>query len=545
MAKNNNIEKQSNAIEAEEKKRLDSTRIFLIVFAAVACVGIIASLIFALLPTLTKERDIDYLKDNLSKYVNVPESLYTSYTVNIELPPVTDTDIEYEILELLCANKISPDTPVTNIPGITVGAGDVANIYYRGYFLNEDGTKDYFDTGCNFTDSIYGLEVGSGSFIPGFEYNLIGSNQKDYATMDKITSGKTEIGDIIHLTYSVYYADGQASLSKTALIDLSDPNLDKKWGEGFSAYFNVHGGYTIGEQFATGSGDDKKLTVETTKEGGGTDLYFDMSISTVYRISDDKDRLVVEAYFPYDYDDEKLKGKTAYFEVYIKSVQDYEVPEFNDEFITEKVKMTAEDLAEYHGETLVEKYRDYTRAKLEESSQESVRTIVEAQFWKNSIAGSTFYKLPEKEVEIAYNNYLAEIQTTYAGGYSSYYKSIDEFARAYLSLGATADWKAKLRSDAEYSIKQKLVFYYVVRELDLTPNDSEYQEIYDEIFGEYLQSYLDYYKITESDPDYSLKVENAKKEILAQYGEGYWHESVMYKFAIGKIIDRANVVYAQ
>ena len=545
MAKNNNIEKQSNAVEVEEKKRLDATRIFLIVFAAVAAVGILTSCVFALLPTLTKEKDINYLKDDLSKYVYVPYELYNNYTVNIELPTVTDKDVEYEILELLCTHKITPDTPVTNIPGITVGAGDVANIYYRGYLLEEDGSKSYFDGGCNFTDSIYGLEIGSGSFIPGFEYNLLGANQKDYATMEKITSGNTEMGDLVYLTYSVYYADGQASLTKTALVDLSDPKLDETWGVGFSAYLNAPGGFTIGEQFATGGGDDKKLTVESVREGGGTDLYFDMSISSAYRISTDKDKLIVEAYFPYNYGQESLDGKTAYFEVYIKSVQNYEVPEFNDEFITEKVKMTAEDLAEYHGETLTEKYRDYTKSVLEEGYDESVRTVVESHFWKTTIAGSTFHKLPEKEVELAYNNYVAEIQSTYASGYSSYYSSLDEFARAYLSLNSTDDWKAKLRSDAEYSIKQKLVFYYVVREADLIPNDEQYQKLYDELFGEYLQSYLDYYGITESDANYDLKVENAKKEILAQYGESYWHESVMYEFAIDYIIDRANLVFAQ
>ena len=51
MAKNNNnIEKQSAQVDVEENKRLDSTKIFLIVFAAVALVGILTSLVFALVP---------------------------------------------------------------------------------------------------------------------------------------------------------------------------------------------------------------------------------------------------------------------------------------------------------------------------------------------------------------------------------------------------------------------------------------------------------------------------------------------------------------
>lgn len=545
MAKNNNnIENNSAQVELEEKKRLDATRIFLIVFAAVALVGVLTSLVFALIPTFKKEKTLDYIKDNLSKYVSVPSELYNGYNVTVELPTVSDKDVEYEILELLCTHKITGDDAVVNLPGVTVGAGDIANIYYRGYTLGEDGSKNYFDGGCNFTDSVYSLEIGSGTFIPGFEYNLVGKNQKDYATMTKVTNGKVEDGDLIYLTYSVYYADGQASLSKTTLVDLSDPKLDEKWGVGFKAYFSAVNEKTIGTQFATGNSDDAKLTVKTIKNTDGDDIYFDMSISSAYRISKDVEPLVVEAYFPYNYGDESLDGKTAYFEVYIKSVKDYSVPEFNDEFITEKVKMTADDLAKYEGATLTEKYKAYVRELLEEQYKEDVRNVIESQFWKTVIAGSTFYKLPEKEVQAAYNNYIYEIESTYASGYASYYGSLDEFARAYLELGTGADWKATLRQDAEYSLKQKLVFYYIIRAEKLLPTDEEYQVLYDELFAEYLQEYLDYYGITESSDNYELKVENAKKEILSTYGESYWRESVYYEFAIDAILDKANVIYA-
>ena len=544
MAKNNNIENKSAQLDVEETKRLDSTRIFLIVFAAVALVGILTSLVFALIPTFKKEKSLDYLKDDLTKYVVVPAELYNNYNVTVDIPTVSNKDVDYKILNLLCTHKITPDEPVTNLPGVTVGAGDIANIYYRGYTVDENGYKSYFDGGCNFNDSIYALEIGSGTFIPGFEYNLVGKNQKDYATMTKITSDNTQAGDIVYLTYSVYYADGQASLSKSALVDLSDPKLDEKWGEGFSAYFNTHAGKTIGEQFATGKGDDNKLTVKTIKNTDGDDIYFDMSISTAFRISTDLEPLVVEAYFPYNYGDEKLDGKTAYFEVYIKSVKDYGECEFNDEFITEKVKMTAEELAKYEGESLTAKYRAYVREQLEDEYKDDVRNVVEGEFWKTVIAGSTFYKLPEKEVQNAYNNYVAEIESTYASGYSNYYGSLDEFARAYLDLATGADWKATLREDAEYSLKQKLVFYTVIRAEKLLPNDEEYKALYDELFGEYLQEYLDYYGITEESDNYELKVETATKEILSTYGESYWRESVYYEFAIDAILDRANVIYA-
>ena len=44
--------------------------------------------------------------------------------------------------------------------------------------------------------------------------------------------------------------------------------------------------------------------------------------------------LVVEAYFPANYGDEELNGVKAYFEVFIRDVNDYDVAELNDNFIT-------------------------------------------------------------------------------------------------------------------------------------------------------------------------------------------------------------------
>ena len=547
MSNKNNI---TESIDAQEKKKLDHTRLFLLIFAAVALVGIIVSIVIVLIPSDKKNGGLDYLKDNLSRYVYVPEELYNDYKVTVELEKPGDKEIEYEIIKLLCTNKSKhvdadgKEIPVINRPsGVTVTAGDVVNIYYRGYTLGEDGSKNYFDGGCNFTDSTYALEIGSGSFIPGFEYNLIGKKNNDYATMEKVTTGSTKAGDIISLTYSVHYADGKTSLTKTAMIDLSDPGVAKTWGVGFAEYFTEGEGKAIGSSITGGSGSDGKLIVPTTTSAGGDDIYFDMTVNQVFRISD-AERLVVEAYFPYNYGEESLNGKTAYFEVYIKSVQDYAVKEFNDAFITDVLKKTADDLASYSGETLTEKYRALIKSDLDKKYDEDVKSVVESQLWKNLVEKSTFHKLPESEVTEAYDGYLAEINSTYAGGYSSYYSSLDEFARAYLNIDATADWKAKLRSDAEYSIKQKLAFYYIIRTEDLIPNDKEYQELYDELFGEYLQSYLDYYGYKETDENYAAKVEAGKKEILAQYGEAYWKESVIYEFAIDEILSRADITYA-
>lgn len=542
--KNTSPAKQEN-VTADEKKKLDATRIFLIVFAAVALLGILASVIVAIVIGINKNKTFDYMKANLSRYVTVSSDVYKNYDVTIDIPEVGDRELNDAIIKVLAKNKITPDGLMLNRPNITLSAGDVANIYYRGYTLDENDKKNYFDGGCNFGSTIASLEIGSGSFIPGFEYNLIGKNQKDYAEFSKLTSGKIQPGDIIKLTYSVYYSDGVAKMAQTATIDLSDPDLDEKWGEGFSAYFNdTVAKKEIGTQFGTSAKGDE-LVVKSIKEStdaNPTDRYFDMTISEAYRISEGE-RLVVEAYFPHDYSEKTLRSKTAYFEVYIKTAQDYETPELGEQFITETLKLSADDLSSYEGDDLVAKYKNYLMVGLRETYDGQVRSAAEDALWEKVLAEANFKKLPESEVDSYYQASIDEINATYASGYySSTYGTVDAFARAYLGLNSNADWKAVVRTSAEESIKQKLAFYYIVREENYVPSDAEYQKIYDEIFGEHLDTYLEYYGITEESEDYETKLEEAKNAVKNQFASSYWDELVLYEYAIEKMVANANII---
>ncbi len=545
MSKKNDTKPTAKDVkENNESKKLTGTHIFLIVFASVALLGIIASIIVGVALNSKNKKSFDFMTADLSKYVYVSEALYDGYGVDINIPEPTELDVEYAIIELRCANKTKPDdkTPI-NAPGVTIDVGDVANIYYRGYYYDDDGIKTYFDGGCNFDESLYSLEIGSGEFIPGFEYNLINKNQKDYATLEKLSSGQTQYGDIVQLTYSVFYADGTTAQAKTALIDLADPSLDQTWGEGFSAYFNVALGKPIGELFA-GENSNDTLTVKSVK-ADGTDLYYNMKINEAYRVNygsnGDKDKLEVEAYFPYDYDEASLCGRTATFEVYIVTAQDYDAPDFTDEFITDTLNVSAEELADYEGESLADKYKNLIRAELWEEYEAEVRAAKEDAFWEQVLAGAEYKALPESEVEAYYEEYVAEVTEIYGSGYSDYYDSLDSFAIAYLGLSTSDDWKAVLRSDAEESIKQKLVFYYIIREKDFIPNDDEYAELYESIFVEYLQSYLDYYEITESTENYEAKVAEGRKVVTEAYGADYFEELVIYEYAMEKIVALAVV----
>ena len=533
----NTVEKTPDK-KTGDKKKLGKKEIFIIVFAAVALVAIVIGIVLGVLSN--KEQSFDYNTANLSSYIRLDEKYYNGYDAKINIPEVSATDVDAKILKLLCENKTIPEGPVYPVKDVDISVGDIVNLYYRGYTM-EDGVKTYFDGGCNFADTYTALEIGSGSFIPGFESGLIGENQTKYATLTKFEEGVVESADIISITYSVLYANGTSKRDQTVLIDLSDPTIDERWGEGFTEFF-IGKKIDSGNVIATGGKSDPALNVPAVSGSTkGDDSYFDITIKLACRVSDGN-KLIVDGQFPTNYKAEDLAGKTGYFEVYIVSVKDYDAPELNDAFITDTLKVSADDLAKYEGDNLVEKYKKLVEEELNAARDEQVFAAVENAFWEQVIKNADFKKLPEVEVDKHVNSSISEITAMFESGYASYYNNdFDAFARAYLDLSSNADWKAELRKNAEASVKQRLVFYYIVREENLEPSDAEYKEIYDEIYAEYVQDYLDYYKITEESENYEEKLEEAKG-VLDGYGDAYWRELVIYEYAMEKIVANANVI---
>ena len=541
--KNNNNTEQVK--EKPEKKKLGKKGILAIILSSVALVGIITGIVFAVI--LSNQTIADYSKGKLSRYVYVPKELYESYNVTVDIPEITDEDVDEQIVKILRSFREpykdeDGNDILYSLPNVNISAGDIAYIYYRGY-TEEDGVKSYFDGGCNFADAEpYALDIGSGKFIPGFESALIGRNpdreiyEDKYASIENKHSGFVEDGDIVSITYSVMTSD-TIKENKDVVIDLSDPDVDSRWGEGFRAFL-------IGKEIDS----DKVICKLSDKEEfvcdgeNGEYLYYNITIKSACYVDDTKPYFIVDVTFPTNYEAEELRGKDAHFEVYITGVQDYNIPEFNDAFVTDKIKMTAESLASYEGDTLAEKYKAYIKEALNLTRDQQILALKEDTFWKIVVEGAQFKKdLPEKEVRKYYDALMSELNVSfnYQAANTQYANDFDGFARYSLGLAADADWKAFLRQDAEYSVKEKLVFYYILKTEDLKPSKAEYQEIYEPIFNDHLQEYLDFYKITASDPDYEAKLKKAKEEVLDTYGEDYFKEQVYYNYVMGKVVENA------
>lgn len=532
-------EKAEKPAKVEKEKKSDSNSLALKITAlSLAAVTVVMLVVGLVLMLGNNNIKLDYMKDNLGKYIVLDEDDYKNFPAEINVSkPTRELDVENAVLKALYANREEPDGDLPYVKNVDISAGDAVNIYYRGYTLTEDGKKEYFDGGCNFNSTKpTSLALGSGSFIPGFELNLVGKNQKNYATFEKISEGFVREGDIILITYSVYRGDGGLDNSKSAIIDLSDPNLDAKWGGGFADYWKPENNkIEINKNI-------ESITVTSVTDGAKEDVYSNVKVTEIYRIdkSEEKPVLEVEAYFPNDYQKEDLQGKTAYFETFILSLQDYTVPTLDDKFITETLKLTADDLSSYAGETLVDKYKSKLYSDLEEEYRLDVQNAVATVFWDYVLEAAEFKKLPKGDVQSYYNSLFSQIEAAYPQ-YQSSYNTIDEFARAYLGLDSKADWEAAILKDAENSVKQKLAFYYIIREENFIPSDSEYQALYDELYEKELQTYLDYYGIKETDEDYAEKLQSAKDTIDGNYTESYWETQIMFEYGIEKICALAKI----
>ena len=484
----------------------------------------------------------NYEKKNISKYIHVPEELYTSYDVKIDIPEITDFDVNEEIIKLLYDKRIVPEGPIYSYNNVTISAGDVVYFYCRGY-IEENGVKKYLDGQCNFSGSYESIAVGFGKLgegksVPGFESGLIGKNPQDYATFNKKTSGVVEDGDIVAFTYSVFSAHQTSELDKSVVIDLADPTIDARWGEGFRDFI-VGQAITPGKELIDEKGDLIYF------ESGTDTVYSYITINSACNVDDsENEMLIVPVYYPFDYDEEELRGKTGYFEMYIIGVDDYGCYDFNDEFITDVLEVKAENMESYAGDTLTEKYKSFIRQTLEEYRQISINALAEEAFWEQVLAGVKVKKLPKREVDRMYDDKMEQLVSSYQyqSAENTFSGSLDTYAREYLKLGSNANWKNALRKLAEEAVIEKLIFYYIIQEEGLTPSKEDYDRIYDVIFSDHLQEYLDYYGITEDSATYEKDLAKGKEDVLDAYGEEYFNELVIYDYVMTEIVSRANII---
>ena len=377
---------------------------------------------------------VDFLRDDLSEYVELEEKYYKEYTVKLDPDRVSTLEVENKIIQLLKSHKNGTPTEGDGV----ITPGDLVYIYYKGYYM-KDGEPYFFTGGDNTGDkNPYTLEIGSGSFIPGFEYNLVGKKPMEH--------------------------------------NESNP-------------------------------------------------------------------IVVETFFPDNYKSSELAGKTAYFIVTVTSHVEYDAPEFDDGFITDKLNLGGNALDAYEGETLQDRCRRYIYEQLLLEKGLDEKSLAVEAFWNSILSGVVIKKYPEQQLKEAYDDLVAELDYYYQYyTYMGYNYTYDNFMCAYIGLAVGSDWKAYVNDIAKEQVKQRLVFFHVMNVGGFKPTEEEYQELFDAYVLEFLADKgvtEDKYATTE---EYLEKVAEYTKQMLTQNGEDYYRNMIYYEVTIEGVLEYANFV---
>ena len=110
----------------------------------------------------------DYFGNDMTKYVTIDEALYKNPSVTLPTYLNGSDEAVAEYIQSLCEQY--PVSTGNKITDRAIQKGDVVMLYYEGWLNGEK-----FEGGSNMDSATaHSLEIGSGSFIPGFEDALIG-----------------------------------------------------------------------------------------------------------------------------------------------------------------------------------------------------------------------------------------------------------------------------------------------------------------------------------------------------------------------------------
>ncbi|MBQ7406650.1 MAG: hypothetical protein IJW11_02675 [Clostridia bacterium] len=488
----------------------------------------------------------DYMDAKLSRYVKLSPEVIENVSLTVRVDKPTEKDVEQNLIALQVEHKYRPEG-MADDPDAPIVNGSAVELYFIGYTLSKSGEKVYFSGGSNLGSTPDELVIGSGTFVSGFEEGLIGLRPSDTEIPKIVKSGVLSEGDTVYINVRGFHPNGETIEQYGMPIELT-PALDAVYGEGF---FELLVGSEIGEDLL-----NKTLILPGGDENEGDFLY--TNIRAVFRTEGGKSH-TVETYFPMDYEEETLQGVTAYFDVYVKSNTVFLLPEANDAFFTDTLGILPEKLADYEGDSLVEKYKTYVRETLAENYRQTLFTACEESFWSALSELVEVRRVPVAATKEFYDEYMLNLDATY----EDYLESMDltetaypfkTFARDYLQIEKGKSYKKEVWRIAKQAASEKMIFFYAIEVCGVMPSESELKEAYEQILLEYAQmnSLLDesYYENI-SDPEqkqeayetYLAEVEETKAELLRIRGEEYFLESAYYNFGFEKLLQLSKITY--
>ena len=331
-------------------KKLSPLHIVAFICAAVIFVTVVVSaVLFGINLSEKNNREFDYMKEDLTKYITLGD--YTNLTVSPEYSTIRDVDIQAGILDLIAGQKnYSSGEDASYNADTLITVGDVVNLYYRGYTVDEDGNIEYIDSMSNLIGSTYStmksysLSIGGDSFIDGFSLALEGATVSQYPQIKTTRGDATVTSDMIaFVTYTRYpittnkyshvETQGTVETKTSAFIDLSlgQEEIDATYGAGFYNYLvgRVDDAETEANEAMSAAKANGENVISNTTTGfrttaDGVDYkYTKIAVEYTMPANYYEGYETIKVEFPESYGTADLAGKKAEFQILIESVKEY------------------------------------------------------------------------------------------------------------------------------------------------------------------------------------------------------------------------------
>lgn len=222
---------------------------------------------------------------------------------------------------------------------------------------------------------------------------------------------------------------------------------------------------TLGEKFSGGSATNQLayidgtdfITLSSSGEGKFIDGFAQGMINATVG-----ETFKIDITFPSNYGNHEMAGKKTVFEVKVNYIA---TGEPTDGWVKQYTK------DEY-------KTVDELRESLKKDIEDTLKETNVSLLWDKIIENATVISLPTEQVDILYNQFVAEIQS-YAD-YSEYYFGAKYDFDGVLKYFGFAN-KDELRNYAEEVIEGDIVYYAVIQAENLTATDEEYRALLESI----------------------------------------------------------------
>ena len=236
--------------------------------------------------------------------------------------------------------------------------------------------------------------------------------------------------------------------------------------------------------------------------------------------------------FPEEYTEE-LAGKDAVFHVVVEYAVQYNLPEYNRDFVEKTLKYEPKLDFYASDRALLDEFEEYLHDYLVQQNAEALENAKIDSLWNHLTEKAVCKNLVEGEVAYYFDAYKSEVEY-YFDYYNSMgneefkklYPDLDTFAPVYLGLDKGADWKAEVTKMAELMVKRDMITH-AIAELE------SLETVTEEEYKAQVKHWVDYY--------YGYMTE---AEIIQNMGEIFLKESAFTEKLDKWLMEQVTFTYA-